>query len=75
MPFHKFEIRSETFNEVRSFSINDTHSKDSILEKIKEEINDEEFYEIRYHKCNHDIPKKCDGSEVVAQKGELPSLE
>ena len=73
MPFHKFNITSETFNEMRSFTTDRTEEK--ILADIEEELANENYYEIKYHLCNHDIPKSCADEEVVASKGEIPEEE
>lgn len=73
MPFHKFNIKSETVNEMRSFTTDRTEEK--ILDDIEEELANENYYEIKYHLCNHDIPKPCDNEEVVASKGEIPEEE
>ena len=70
MPFHKFNITSETVNEIRSFTTN--RSEQEILADIEEELTNENYYEIRYHLCNHDIPKSCGDEEIVASKGEIP---
>lgn len=73
MSFHKFNILSETQKEKRSYSVN--RSKEEILEEIKQELENASYYEIRYHKCNHDIPKSCEDEEVVASKGDLPEMK
>jgi len=70
MPFHKFNISAETQNEMRSYSTN--RNQEEILAEIKEELTNENYYEIRYHLCNHDIPKSCGDEEIVASKGEIP---
>ena len=70
MPFHKFNITSETVNEIRSFTTN--RSEQEILADIEEELTNKNYYEIRYHLCNHDIPKSCGDEEIVASKGEIP---
>ena len=73
MSFHKFNINAETVNEMRSFSTN--RDKKEILIDIEKELADNNYYEIKYHLCNHDIPKVCDDEEVVASKGEIPQEE
>ena len=70
MSFHKFNITAETVNEMRSFTTDRTEEK--ILADIEEELANDSYYEIRYHLCNHDIPKSCGDEEIVASKGEIP---
>ena len=73
MSFHKFNITAENVNEMRSFTIN--RDKKEILTNIEKELADNNYYEIKYHLCNHDIPKACDDEEVVASKGKIPQEE
>ena len=70
MPFHKFNIRSESKDEIRSFS--EGRSEEEILLEIEAELESDTYYEIKYHLCNHDIPKSCDDEVVVSSKGEIP---
>jgi len=70
MPFHKFNITAESKSEMRSYTT--SRDKEEILAEIEEELANDNYYEIKYHLCNHDIPKKCGDEKVVASKGEIP---
>ena len=70
MPFHKFNITAESKSEMRSFTTDRTEEK--ILADIEEELSNDSYYEIKYHLCNHDIPKPCEDETVVSSKGEIP---
>ena len=73
MAFHKFNIDSESVNEMRSFST--SRDKEQILGDIEQELENDEYYEVKYHLCNHDIPEPCEDEDVVATKGEIPEDE
>ena len=70
MGFHKFNIRSESKDEIRSYS--EGRSEEEILLDIEAEIESDTYYEIKYHLCNHDIPKPCVDEEVLVSKGVIP---
>lgn len=71
--FHKFRITAESINETRSYSVN--RDKEMILIDIENELENDEWYQIKYHKCNHDIPEPCKDETIVAEKGEIPEEE
>ena len=70
MPFHKFNITAESKSEMRSYST--SRNEEEILAEIEEELLNDNYYEVKYHLCNHDIPKSCADEEAVASKGEIP---
>jgi hypothetical protein len=70
MPFHKFNITAESKSEMRSYST--SRSKEGILAEIEEELLNDNYYEVKYHLCNHDIPVPCEDETVVSSKGEIP---
>jgi len=70
---HAIEIYSPNGYEVREYPMN--YVKDDILDVITLELQDAEWYRIRYHVCRNDEQQPCDSWETVIVSGDVPESE
>ncbi len=68
--FIAFEINSPQGNFLRQYPEGtDIQTKTT---EFVQEVENEEWYQVKHHDCYHDEGKPCQPWVIVAEKGELP---